>query len=92
MARCSRQNAGSIVCNFYVMNVASFCELKLHVAFTCSSDKSREWLALDCSEEAPKVGARTWYRLRSTGNLVYLGDDSRYCFRPVLLLGSTVVT
>ena len=29
-------------------------------------------------------------RPRSTGNLGYQGDDSRYCFRMVQMLGSTV--
>ena len=55
-ARCfmRKQNTVSIVCNFFVVTVASFCELKPHHAFMWSSEKSWEWLALDSSEE-PKT-------------------------------------
>ena len=50
-----RLTQGNIVCNFFVMNVASYCEVKPHLAFLFSSPTSWEWLAFDCSDEEPKA-------------------------------------
>ena len=42
-----KQIMESIVCNFYVMNVASFCELEPHLAFMCISEKVvNGWLSI----------------------------------------------
>ena len=42
-----KQIMESIVCNFYVMNVASFCEFDPHLSFMCISEKVvNGWLSI----------------------------------------------